>query len=98
MKRRNHLPDGLTWRSGAGKIIGLRSCRLSGDDAVAHGDERLRGAVVTDPSVDVGGLLKELASAGFVPRQAAVVSFDLRFRDRPAWERAASAASAGWQV
>jgi hypothetical protein len=51
-----------------------------------------------DPLVDVGVLLKELASVGFDPRQSLVVSFDLRFPDRPGWERGSDAASTSWQV
>jgi len=65
---------------------------------VGSGDGSHDDAVVDHPIDDVHDLLAEAAAAGLDSRHDAYISFHLRFDDRSAWERAAKAAAAHWEV
>ena len=70
------------------RLVEARGGSTYGDAASSDGD----------PIPDVPALLADIAAAGLDLRHEAVISFHLRFVDRPGWERAAEAARTDWQV
>ena len=53
---------------------------------------------VIDPMADIASIVDDATAAGLDPRRFAFACVYMRFAERAAWERAAAAAGASWEV